>query len=92
TGNMLVTTVLLYVIMSRIWKWQLWLAISLTVVFAFIDVGFFASNIVKVFEGGWASLAVAFTIVLAMWTWIRGSRYLFEKTRRNEIPLDFLAG
>ncbi|TIN32135.1 MAG: potassium transporter Kup, partial [Mesorhizobium sp.] len=91
TGNMLVTTVLLYVIMSRIWKWQLWLAISLTVVFAFIDVGFFASNIVKVFEGGWASLAVAFTIVLAMWTWIRGSRYLFEKTRRNEIPLDFLA-
>jgi KUP system potassium uptake protein len=28
---------------------------------------------------------------LIMWTWIRGTRYLFEKTRRNEIPLDFLA-
>jgi KUP system potassium uptake protein len=26
-----------------------------------------------------------------MSTWIRGSRYLFEKTRRNEVPLDFLA-
>ena len=92
TGNMLVTTVLLYVIMTRIWKWRLWLAISLTTLFAFIDIGFFASNIVKVFEGGWASLAVAFTIVLAMATWVRGSRYLFDKTRRNEIPLDFLAG
>jgi KUP system potassium uptake protein len=91
TGNMLVTTVLLFVIMTRIWKWKLWKAIALTALFAFIDVGFFASNIVKVFEGGWASLAVAFTIVLAMWTWVRGSRYLFEKTRRNEIPLDFLA-
>ena len=64
----------------------------LTALFAFIDIGFFASNIVKVFEGGWASLAVAFTIVLAMWTWVRGSRYLFDKTRSNEIPLDFLAG
>ncbi|PTE09319.1 potassium transporter Kup [Mesorhizobium helmanticense] len=92
TGNMLVTTVLLYVIMTRIWKWQFWLAASLTALFAFIDIGFFASNIVKVFEGGWASLAVAFTVVLAMWTWVRGSRYLFDKTRRNEIPLDFLAG
>ncbi|RVD34146.1 potassium transporter Kup, partial [Mesorhizobium sp. M4B.F.Ca.ET.019.03.1.1] len=92
TGNMLVTTVLLYVVMTRIWKWQLWVAVSMTALFAFIDVGFFASNIVKVFEGGWASLAVAFTIILAMWTWVRGSRYLFDKTRRNEIPLDFLAG
>jgi KUP system potassium uptake protein len=25
-------------------------------------------------------------------TWVRGSRYLFDKTRKNEIPLDFLAG
>ncbi|MDX8497535.1 potassium transporter Kup [Mesorhizobium sp. VK4C] len=91
TGNMLVTTVLLFVVMTRIWKWQLWVAASLTALFAFIDVGFFASNIVKVFEGGWASLAVAFAIILGMWTWVRGSRYLFEKTRRNEIPLDFLA-
>lgn len=91
TGNMLVTTVLLFVIMTRIWKWNLWAAIAMTSVFAFIDIGFFASNIVKVFEGGWASLAVAFTIVLAMATWVRGSRYLFDKTRRNEIPLDFLA-
>ncbi|MDX8511586.1 potassium transporter Kup [Mesorhizobium captivum] len=91
TGNMLVTTTLLFVVMTRIWKWNLWPAIALTAVFALIDIGFFASNIVKVFEGGWASLAVAFAIILGMWTWVRGSRYLFEKTRRNEIPLDFLA-
>ncbi len=28
TGNMLVTTVLLYVVMTRIWKWRLWVAIQ----------------------------------------------------------------
>ncbi|CAN7486777.1 potassium transporter Kup [Mesorhizobium sp. LjRoot246] len=92
TGNMLVTTTLLFVIMTRIWKWNLWSAIGLTALFALIDIGFFASNIVKVFEGGWSSLAVAFAVIMAMWTWVRGSRYLFDKTRRNEIPLDFLAG
>jgi len=91
TGNMLVTTTLLFIVMTRIWKWNIWPAVGLTAVFALIDIGFFASNIVKVFEGGWASLAVAFAIILGMWTWVRGSRYLFDKTRRNEIPLDFLA-
>ena len=91
TGNMLMTTILLFVVMTRIWKWPLLLTISLTAVFAFIDVGFFLSNIVKVFEGGWASLAVACSVVLVMTTWMRGSRYLFEKTRKNEMPLDFLA-
>ena len=28
---------------------------------------------------------------LVMWTWVRGTRLLFEKTRKSEIPLDFLA-
>ncbi|RWK58346.1 potassium transporter Kup [Mesorhizobium sp.] len=92
TGNMLVTNILLYVVMTRIWKSPLGVAIALIAVFVFIDTGFFAANIVKVFEGGWASLAIAAVIVMTMWTWIRGSRYLFDKTRRNEIPLDFLAG
>ncbi|MEZ5780875.1 MAG: potassium transporter Kup [Rhizobiaceae bacterium] len=92
TGNMLVTTGLLFVVMTRIWKWPLAAAVVLTAVFALIDMGFFLSNIVKVFDGGWASLAVAFTIIVIMSTWVRGSRLLFEKTRKNEIPLDFIAG
>ncbi len=91
TGNMLMTTILLYVVMTRIWKWPLITAVLLTTVFAIIDVGFFVSNIVKVFDGGWASLVVAGSVVLIMTTWVRGTRQLFEKTRKNEIPLDFLA-
>ncbi|AMS41808.1 MULTISPECIES: potassium transporter Kup [Aminobacter] len=91
TGNMLVTTLLLSVVMLRIWRWKAAVAIVATAIFGLIDIGFFASNIVKVFEGGWASLAVAFTSALIMWTWVRGSRYLFDKTRKNEIPLNFLA-
>ncbi len=92
TGDMLMTTGLLFVVMTRIWKWSFAAAIALTALFATIDIGFFASNIVKVFDGGWASLLVAGGVVLVMTTWVRGTRQLFEKTRKNEIPLDFLAG
>lgn len=91
TGEMLVTTALLFVVMVRLWKWKLPLAIALTILFASIDTGFFLANVVKVMEGGWVSIVVAGAMGLIMGTWVRGSRMLFDKTRKNEIPLDFLA-
>ncbi|WP_287198924.1 KUP/HAK/KT family potassium transporter, partial [Mesorhizobium sp.] len=92
TGEMLMTTILLFVVMRWQWKWQTALAAALALLFGTIDTGFFLANIVKFVEGGWVSIAVAGIMGLVMGTWIRGSRYLFDKTRRNEIPLDFLAG
>jgi KUP system potassium uptake protein len=92
TGEMLVTTILLFVVMRHRWKWRLAPAIALISVFAFIDTGFFLANAIKVADGGWVSIGVALMMCLVIWTWMRGSRHLFEKTRKNEIPLDFLAG
>ena len=91
TGEMLMTTILLFVVMRWQWAWKLAGALALAVLFGVIDSGFFLANAVKVLEGGWVSLSVAAAMGLVMWTWIRGSRYLFDKTRRNEVPLDFLA-
>jgi KUP system potassium uptake protein len=90
TGNMVVTTALLFAVMRRLWKWPLPVVIGLTLVFGLVDLGFFASNVVKVREGGWVSLVVAAIVITVMWTWVRGSRLLFEKTRKTEVPLDFL--
>ncbi|TRD00771.1 potassium transporter Kup [Mesorhizobium sp. WSM4303] len=92
TGEMLMTTILLFVVMRKLWKWQLALALGLALLFGTIDSGFFLANVVKIVEGGWVSITVACLMGLIMSTWIRGTRYLFDKTRRNEIPLDFLAG
>ncbi len=91
TGEMLVTTALLFVVMVRLWKWKLPLAILVIAIFGIIDTGFFMANAVKVMEGGWVSIGVACAMGLIMATWVRGSRLLFDKTRKNEIPLDFLA-
>jgi KUP system potassium uptake protein len=91
TGEMLMTTILLFVVMRFKWRWTLVPALALALLFGIIDIGFFTANAAKFFDGGWVSIGVAAATGLIMWTWIRGSKFLFEKTRKNEIPLDFLA-
>jgi len=91
TGEMLMTTILLFVVMRHRWKWALAAALPLAIVFGVIDLSFFLANAAKIVDGGWVSILVASVMGLVMWTWIRGSRYLFEKTRKNEMPIDFLA-
>ena len=58
--------------------------------FLFIDLTFLAANLLKVVEGGWMPLALGALVMAVMYTWRRGSRLLFEKTRRQEIPLEVL--
>lgn len=59
--------------------------------FRHVDTGFFLANAVKIADGGWVSIGVAAIMGLIMMTWVRGTRLLFEKTRKNEVPLELLA-
>ena len=58
--------------------------------FVLVDTTFLSANLLKLFEGGWVPLAFGVTMMVVMYTWRRGSRLLFEKTRRQETPLDTL--
>ena len=91
TGNMLVTSTLLFIVMSRIWKWPLWLAVLTTTCFLIIDITFVGANLLKVIDGGWASLVVAILIVILMLTWVRGSRQLSKKVGQGDVPLDLIS-
>src|SRR5205807_431043 len=55
--------------------------------FLFLDLTFLAANLLKVFEGGWVPLALGAVVMLLMYTWRRGSKLLFEKSRKLEFPL-----
>lgn len=90
TGNMLVTTFLLYIVMTRIWGWSVVRTLPLIGVFLVIELLFFSANIIKIHDGGWASIGLALVLIIIMWTWVRGSRVLFEKTRKAEVPLDMI--
>ncbi len=84
SAEMLVSTVLIFFAIWKLWKRPLWLAILACVPFAVIEFTFFSSNMLKVWSGGFVPLMVAMGLVLIMWTWVRGSRLLSETVRRDE--------
>jgi KUP system potassium uptake protein len=90
TGEMLVTAILLFIVMWQLWKWNLFVAIVVIVPLLVIDVGFFIANAAKFAQGGWVPAVVAATVAAMMTIWIWGRRRLAEKTRRDEVPLEFL--
>jgi KUP system potassium uptake protein len=90
TGEMLVTALLLFIVMWRIWKRRLALAVAVIVPILIIDLGFFIANATKFAQGGWVPAVVATVLVIVITTWIIGRQRLSEKTKRDEVPLDFL--
>ncbi|KFC66324.1 putative potassium transport system protein kup [Devosia sp. LC5] len=90
SGVMVVTLMLLVVVMWRNWKWHPLAVIAFGVFFAILDGAFFAANASKLFQGGWVPAVVAVMVAIVMWSWMAGRRRLSEKTRRDEVPLEFL--
>src|ERR1700678_3509399 len=90
TGTMVVTCMMAFVVLWRIRLWSVLAAAALMLPFLVIDLTFLSANMLKVVEGGWVPLALGGVLMLVMYTWRRGSRLLFEKTRRLETPLDDL--
>jgi KUP system potassium uptake protein len=87
TGTMVVTAMMGFVVIWRVWKWSPIAAAALIAPFLFLDITFLAANLLKVLEGGWVPLALGGIVMLLMYTWRRGSRLLFEKSRKLEFPL-----
>ena len=85
-GTMITTTALLAVIVVKVWRWPLPLAIALIAVLFAVDMAFLIANLIKVFEGGWVPLVLATASMVVMWTWVRGNTFLAQKTHRDSIP------
>ena len=51
---------------------------------------FLTANLLKIVDGGWFPLLLGVCLMIVMLTWRRGTRILFQKTRRLEVPLDDL--
>ena len=76
-----------FIVIWRVWNWSPIAAATLIAPFLFLDITFLAANLFKVFEGGWVPLVLGGVVMLLMYTWRRGSRLLFEKSRKLEFPL-----
>jgi KUP system potassium uptake protein len=85
--DMLITTILTFYVIRYGWKYPLWLCLSATGVFFVVDFAFFASNLMKLFVGGWFPLVIGGIIFTLMMTWKQGRALLNEKLRADAIEL-----
>jgi KUP system potassium uptake protein len=90
TGTMVVTGMMAFIVIWRMWGWSPLAALAVMGPFLLVDLTFLSANMLKVVEGGWVPLVIGVLVMLVMYTWRRGTRLLYAKTRRLETPLDDL--
>jgi KUP system potassium uptake protein len=83
TGTMVVTTLLGFVVVTRLWRWPLWRAVALIGPLLAIDFVFLGANALKILSGGYFPLAVGASLFFVMATWARGSDQLRLKAGRE---------
>jgi KUP system potassium uptake protein len=91
-GAMAVDAVLAILLIWKGWRWSLAAALLTMVPFLIIDLAFFGANLVKLFQGGYVPVLMAAALIVMMWTWVKGTAILFEKTRKTDVPLVELVG
>jgi KUP system potassium uptake protein len=84
---MIMTTVLTFFVIRYGWGYPLWLCIAATAFFFVVDVAFFASNSLKIVQGGWFPLVMAIALYIVMSTWKDGRKLLSEKQRVDALDL-----
>jgi KUP system potassium uptake protein len=87
TGTMLATTILAFIVVRRMWKWPLWQAALLIAPLITLDAVFLLANGLKIATGGWLPLTLGISLFTLMYTWVRGTQVLTEKTRRDSVPV-----
>ncbi len=87
TLDMLITTTLTFFVIRYGWKYPLALCIAATGIFFVVDLAFFSSNLLKLFQGGWFPLLIGGAIFTLMMTWKQGRELLNQKLRADAIDL-----
>ncbi|HMM84849.1 potassium transporter Kup [Azohydromonas sp.] len=87
TLDMTITTVMTFFVLRHGWKYPLALAVAATGVFLAVDVTFFASNLLKLFAGGWFPLVIGVGMFTLMLTWMQGRTLVAERLRDDAIDL-----
>lgn len=84
---MVITTLLTFYVVHYGWGYPLRYCLASTAFFVTVDLAFFASNSLKIVQGGWFPLAMALSLYIVMTTWKDGRRLLNRKLRVDSIDL-----
>jgi KUP system potassium uptake protein len=85
--DMLITTILTFFVIRYSWHYPLALCVGATSFFMLVDLAFWASNLLKLFDGGWFPLMIGGAVFTLMMTWKDGRRLLNQKLEADAIDL-----
>ncbi|GBQ34884.1 potassium transporter Kup [Gluconacetobacter azotocaptans] len=92
TGTFMCTCVLAMVAFRRLYHWSRPAAVVTFGGFFVMDSVFFASNALKIPQGGWVPVLLGITLTLMMTTWKRGRGLIMSRQKLDSLPVNsFLA-
>ncbi len=87
TLDMTITTVLTFFVIRYGWGYPLALGLAVTGFFLAVDLAFFSSNLLKLFQGGWFPIFIGGAIFVLMTTWKDGRERLNQTLREVSVDL-----
>lgn len=84
---MVITTIMTFFVVRYGWGYPLPVCLAATGFFLVIDMVFFASNSLKIVQGGWFPLAMAVVLYVVMSTWKDGRALLNASLRQDALEL-----
>jgi KUP system potassium uptake protein len=91
TGAMFIDTILLAAVLITLWRWPLWKALPLVLIFAVVDMAYLGANLIKVPHGGWVPLVIGLVIFTLLTSWSRGRALMRAGMAEFGLPLDIFA-
>ena len=88
TGTLAINTVLAFVVVRKLWRKPLWVAIAGAASFLTVELAFFAANTTKLLHGGWFPIAAALLVFAVLSTWWTGRRLALRRLADRETPLN----
>jgi KUP system potassium uptake protein len=87
TGDMVITSILAFVLFLKAWKWPLWRVIAVMVPILLLESLFLGANLLKVVDGGYVPILMAATMCVLIWTWVKGTRHVQKKAHATSLAL-----
>jgi KUP system potassium uptake protein len=88
TLAMLIDSILIFIVMRRLWNWPMAAAVAIAIPLLTIDLTFLTSNAVKIPDGGWFPILIGIIVFTLLTTWKRGRIVLMERLAEDAMPLD----
>jgi len=86
-GTMLITTIMMGVMIFRVWKTHLALGVLGLGVFIVIDSLYLASGLAKLLEGAWFPIMVGLIIFTLLTTWGAGRKLMQQRMDESALPI-----